>query len=493
MSRRQLAETVRSLDVVGPVSRALAQSPSSSNPISKLGMPEDSIFFDMFRHATVASTCGVFPSSFWSETVMQLAHTEPAIWHATLAVGAMHRRTEIMERGTEGLDEQSLVRRAETHYGKALSLAQDLTDEPKVAALATVLVSAACLLGRWPEMQKHLMAGLKLVSSKQDPAPSLRVVESTLMKLDLQAMTFSESSSPYPYETTAIAFPVTKFLALPLIQGVSYEELSAEIFGLLRTYMILDDDYLQGSVAYGPWLTTQNLFLRRLIHWENRMASFESKRPLRPSDETTRLCIRLWHVTARILIKATPIGGETRFDSLLGHFEYGIKTASAARKSISDSRLSSLSLEPGLVAPLWSMIHRCRHRALRHAGLAILANASRTEGMWSSHMTAPTIQAVVDVEEENLSPIELKDYVSTILSSPALELPWNIWSEPDLHIPTTLTWDDMPAIPEEHRVKDILGLVGVNQSRVDIRLLMSTDPNVSSVKPGRVREVVVKF
>jgi hypothetical protein len=108
-------------------------------------------------------------------------------------------------------------------------------------------------------------------------------------------------------------------------------------------------------------------------------------------------------------------------------------------------------------------------------------------------MTAPTIKAVVDVEEENLSPVELNDYVSTILSSPALELPWTIWSKPDLHIPTTLTWDDTPVIPEEHRVKDILGLIGVNQSRVDIRLLMSTDPSVSSIKPGPVREVVVEF
>jgi cholestenol delta-isomerase len=493
MSRRQLAETVRSLDVVGPVSRALAQCPLSSNPVSKSVTPDDSIFFDLFRHATVVSTCGIFPSSFWSETVMQLAHNEPAIWHAILAIGALHRRKNLLEGNTGGLDEQSLARRAETHYGKALGLAQDLTDELKVATLATILVSAACLLGRWPEMHKHLMAGLKIVSSKQDPAPSLRVVGSTLMKLDLQAMTFSESSSPYPYEMTVIAFPVAKFLALPLIQGVSYEELIAEMFGLLRTYMILDDDYLQGGVAYGPWLTTQNSFLRRLIHWENRMASFESTHPPRPSDEATRLCIRLWHVTARTLIRATPIGGETRFDSLLGHFEYGIKIALAVSESMRGSRMSSLSLEPGLVAPLWSVIHRCRHRLLRRAALAILENTSRTEAMWSSRMAAPTIKALVDVEEEYLDPIESSDHISTILGSPSLTIPWNVWSKPDLHIPTTLTWDDMPVIPEDCRVKDVLGLMGVNQSRIDVRLLMSTDPTLNPLKPGLVREMAVDF
>jgi cholestenol delta-isomerase len=423
---------------------------------------------------------------------MQLAHDEPAIWHAILAIGALQRRTQLLEGNTGGLNEQSLVRRAETHYGKALGLAQDLTDELKAVTLATVLVSAACLLGRWPEMQQHLMAGLKIVSSKQDPAPSLRVVGSTLMKLDLQAMTFSESSSPYPYETTVIAFPVAKFLALPLIQGVSYEELSAEMFGLFRTYMILDDDYFQGTVDYGPWLTKQNSFLRRLVHWENRMACFESTHPPRHSDETTRLCIRLWHVTARILITATPIGGETRFDSLLGHFEYGIKIASAVRESMS-RRVSSLSLEPGLVAPLWSIVHRCRHRVLRRAGLAILRNTRRTEAMWSSRMAAPTLQALTDVEEEYLSPFEASDETSTILNSPPMNIPWHVWSKPNLHIPTTLTWEDMPIIPEECRVKDVLGLMGVNQSRIDIRLLMSTDPSISPCKPGPVREVVVEF
>ncbi|KAL4724353.1 hypothetical protein ACLX1H_008967 [Fusarium chlamydosporum] len=410
MPRRQLAEIVRSLDVIGPVSRALAQNPSASHPMSKPVTSDDTAFFDLFRNATVNGTCSIFPSSFWSETVIQMAHSESAIWHATLAIAALHKRLERLKEGADSINDQSLISRAETHYAKALALAQDLNADLQVTTLAILLLSAACLLERWPEMQMHLMAGLKIVSSKRQQNPGLRAMESTLMRLDLQAMTFSESSSLYPYEVTVTAFPVAQYLSLPLIEGNSYEELSSEMFGLFRAYMILDEDYLQGSSPCGPWLTSQNCFLRRLAHWESRMAAFESTHPPIASDEATRLCIRLWHVTARALIRATPTGGERRYDSLLGYFEYGIKIALAARESMRGTHIPSLSLEPGIVVPLWSMIHRCRHQGVRHAALAILQDCSRTEAMWKGRMAAAIIKAVVDVEEEMTDSIQSAGY-----------------------------------------------------------------------------------
>ncbi|KAF5656482.1 hypothetical protein FHETE_10977 [Fusarium heterosporum] len=481
MSRRKLADTVRKLDVISPVSRALTKSPTSSNPLSKPVTPDDSIFFDLFRHATVKSTCSVFPSTFWSETVMQIAHQEPAIWHATLAIAALHKSTQVPEG-----DEQSLAIRAETHYAKALGLARDITTSLGIATLSAVLVSAASLLGRWSEMQKHVMAGLRIVS--QQYAPNLRVVVSTLMKLDLQAMTFSESSSPYPYETTVAAFPVAQYLALPPVQGTSYEELSSEMFGLVRSYMILGDNYIRGNVAYGPWLTSREMFFRRLAHWELTMAYFESTHPPSPKIELTRLCIRLWHVTARILMRATPIGGETRFDSLLGYFEYGVKVASAAKECMRKTEKNSFSLESALVAPLWLLIHRCRHLGLRHAALKLLQDINRTEAMWKSQLAAAAMKALVDVEEECLH----TKRIPILLNGLPLNVPWHIWARPGVNIPTTLSWENVPVIPEEHRVKDLLGLMSVHQSRVDIRLLMSAD-TVDSAELGPVREITVEI
>ncbi|KAF4987886.1 hypothetical protein FGRMN_10098 [Fusarium graminum] len=481
MSRRKLADTVRKLDVIGPVSRALTKSPSSSNPLSKSVTPDDSMFFDLFRHATVKSTCSAFPSTFWSEAVMQVAHQEPAIWHATLAIAALHKRTQVPEG-----DGQSLAIRAETHYGKALGLARDITTSLGIATLSTVLVSAASLLGRWSEMQKHLMAGLRIVS--QYYTPNLRVVASTLMKLDLQAMTFSESSSPYPYETAVSAFPVAQYLALPPVQGTSYEELSSEMFGLLRTYMILGDNYIRGNVAYGPWLTSREIFFRRLAHWELTMASFESTHPPSPENELTRLCIRLWHVTARILMRATPIGGEMRFDSLLGYFEYGVKVALAAKECMRKAEGNFFSLESALVAPLWLLIHRCRHHGLRHAALKILQDINRTEAMWKSKLAAAALKALVDVEEECIG----TQPIPIALNGPLLNVPWQVWSKPGVNILTTLSWSDVPIIPEERRVKDLLGLMSVHQSRVNIRLLISAN-TVDSAMLGAVRKITVEI
>ena len=54
----------------------------------------ESRFFDYFRRRTVPMTGKLLESHFWTKLVLQLAHEEPAIKHAVLALGALHRRFE---------------------------------------------------------------------------------------------------------------------------------------------------------------------------------------------------------------------------------------------------------------------------------------------------------------------------------------------------------------------------------------------------------------
>lgn len=490
MSRRQLAETVRNLNVVGPVSRALTQRASTSNPASRPVSPEDNVYFDLFQHATVPATCNLFSSTFWTETVLQMAHEEPAIWHSTLAIAALHRRTDALAESKNPHHEQALVRRAEAHYAKALTLSQDLISDVKVATLSALLISASSLLGRWGEMQKHIMAGLKIVARRPESTPGLQSIEQTLLRLDLLAMTFSESSAPYPYHLTAAAFPVEHFLTLPRVEGTSYEELMCEMFGLFRTFMILDNSFIRGKDSYGPWSTVHGSFLRRLAHWESKMAEFETARRPTSNDERTRLSIRLWHVLVRILVRASN-GPETRYDPLLGYFEYATKIAAAIIELSREGNTSCLSLEPGLIVPLWAIIHRCRHRWLRHAALDLLHEYNRVESMWKSSLAAAAIGTLVNVEEESLSPMQPASPMTALLKDAPLTIPWSRWSKPDFDIPTSLSWADVPMIPETSRVKDLLGLVSSNLSGVEICLLMCADPAVSSSQPGTIREVSV--
>ncbi|KAM5346205.1 hypothetical protein ACJ41O_009210 [Fusarium nematophilum] len=488
MPRRQLAKVVKTLSVVGPVSRALTSSPSSSNPVSRPVSPNDTIYFDLFRYATVPGTCSVFPSGFWQEGFLQMAHGEPAVWHAAVALGTLHQR---MEGLSLKQNDETLVKRAMAHYGKAMALAKDLDSPAQVVTLSIALVAAASMLGWWSEMQTHVMAGLRIVARDGTDTSGLGSLMGSLMRIDVLAMTFSDSSSPYPYAESTSVFTTERFLMTPSPEEISYEELSSEFFGIVRTFLLLDDGILSGNVPHGPWLTKFDALVRRVSLWESRMAGLEASRQPTHREQTTSLSLRLYHIILRTFLRSTSFGHETRYDDLLGYFEYAIRLAATLQERMRTGALNTvgLSLEPGIIVPLWVVIHRCRHYKLRHAALKILTEVNRVEGMWRSDATAAVLGTLAKVEEETLGVVDADVYTPTLLDASSLSVPWSSWSRPIFDLPTTVSWDDVPLIPEEKRVKEILGVF--TEGCVQIQLLMC--PNNDEEPYGGVREFSVKF
>lgn len=491
MPRRQLAETVRTLSVLGPVSRALTSSPTSANPLSAQVSPDDAIYFDLFRHGTVPSTCSFFPSDFWTENIMQLSHSEPAFWHVTVALGVLHQRAELLVIAKKK-DDETLTRRAEAHYGKAMALAKDLESNVKVATLSIALVAAASLLNRLSEMQKHILAGLKIASQQGAARHSTyHMLQGSLMRTDLQAMSFSPSDSPYPYEDSEASYAVDQFLTSPPPPGTSLEQLSSEFFGMARSYFLLDDGLLSGSVPYGPWITKFDGFLRRLVQWESKMEHYEASHQLTPAEQTVAMSLRLYHIMYRLLMRAGPLGPESRYDDALGFFEYAVRLAATVVARTRNVNTVGLSLEPGVIIPMWMAIHRCRHYSLRHAALRVMKEAQRVEGMWRSDAVAVIMGSLVATEEESLGPITAAAYDPAQLEFASLDIPWRAWSRPSFDIPASISWSDVPMIPENKRVRELLGTPKMSERRVHIRLLMC--PESTEDVFGGIRDYIINF
>lgn len=484
ISRRQLTQMAQDLDIVGPLSRAFVQQ--RPVPVS----PDEGSYFDFFRYATVPGTCHLFPSSFWQEKVMQLAHSEPAIWHATAALGALHQRSEVVMQSI-GSHEMALLNQGLGHYGQAMALAKGLDSPTKVAVLSLALVAIASLLERWPEMHTHIMACFKIIKEHEAHTPSFKGLLGSLMRSDLHAMTFNDSQSPYPYEESSSVFGASRFLASPPIEGNSYEELASELFALGRASFLLDDGTLSANALYGPWMTNLDAFLRRFALWEAKMGDFERTHSS-DSELTTRLSLRLYHVTFRTVLRGTSFGPETRFDSLLGYFEYAVRLVMCLRRKLATTKVIGLSLEPGVIVPLWIVCQRCRHPSLRRAALKLLGEANRVEGVWPSDGAAAVMKAVAALEEESLGPIDAEPFAPPDSGASFLpDVPWIIWSKPQFDMPTTLSWANVPVIPETMRVRDILGSKRVADRQVDLRLLMSSG---NSAEPyGMPVELTVSY
>lgn len=64
--------------------------------------PNDGRYFELFRERTANELSGFFDSSFWTHSVLQECHTEEAIRHSVVALGALYKTLEKMTESPPG-------------------------------------------------------------------------------------------------------------------------------------------------------------------------------------------------------------------------------------------------------------------------------------------------------------------------------------------------------------------------------------------------------
>ncbi|TPX09641.1 uncharacterized protein E0L32_009114 [Thyridium curvatum] len=123
--------------------------PSAGLPFSE----QDGLYFSLFRSHTANELSGFFDNVFWSRIVMQECHSEPAIRHAVVALGALYKT---LEKATESppsspTDSGLLMDSAHRHwevalkqYSKALE-ASISASRQDVGAHRTVLMASVLL------------------------------------------------------------------------------------------------------------------------------------------------------------------------------------------------------------------------------------------------------------------------------------------------------------------------------------------------------------
>ncbi|KAK2127424.1 hypothetical protein NOF04DRAFT_1371352 [Fusarium oxysporum II5] len=308
-------EAARQMSVIGPISQALSQYPRDR---SRSATPTNLTLFDVFRTLTAPSTASFIPSQFWTRELLQLAHSEPAVWHATLALGALHQRHELFWQGHGYHSGEKLWSQANENYGRAITCARDVKDPTQLLALSLALLSVTNMMGRWSESQVHIMAGHRLLSQAGHSSETSGAAE-ILTRLDLMAMTFSDSSAPYPYKLAPRTVWIDEYMKTAEIE--SYGQAGNALFGMMRRLMMLSETTVAGDEeGAAKDLAMLHLTMKDLSSWEYKMAQFEKKHP-NPHDETGAVSIRLYHTMLRMFLSGGAFGPETRWDRFLGHYE----------------------------------------------------------------------------------------------------------------------------------------------------------------------------
>ena len=217
---------------------------------------------------------------------MQLSHVEPAIKHGLLALSTMHERFENTSPVfTSKSNDFAFVQymQAVKHSNELLRAhSQGRVDVEKVLIACIIFTCYENLAGNYRAANMHLRNGLLILNQhKRGVAPDVQTesqesIGNVLYRFDLQAMTFSDNTSPYDY---GFDNPPD----VPQIPDV-YRKTSCarnDLVGLMRCMM-----WVSGIANINPNATDNPVWLRIYTQivtlfdpWERAFDSYQRNMP----------------------------------------------------------------------------------------------------------------------------------------------------------------------------------------------------------------------
>ncbi|KXT02564.1 hypothetical protein AC578_10649 [Pseudocercospora eumusae] len=368
--------------------------------------------FDFFRARTVPACSGYFHDSVWDRLVLQLSHSEPAVRHAVNALGAIHEERSLRRSASRGGIDVSLVKTGFPilQYSKALNQMQDLLRAGTASLDVIILCSLLCihfeaLREAFVPAIMHVENAIQLLHSTGSPLDVRKINPSlvrAVMRMDLQSTMYLGSRVPGLPFFTASTDSVLPHTFHDLVQGRDLVNTwTSRIFHFTRTVADSYKFHEAGDIpleviAAAHDLEHQFLKLDTLL-WE-----FMHK-------PTVKLSIREQHglgmlrsrVKINRILAATCLYSEASvFDRYLDTFEEILTICMYIMGSDNaDYRLFSVSLDEGLIHPLFFLACQCREGRIRHQALAHLKKLPVRDGVWHVETTTRTAEMCIRFEE----------------------------------------------------------------------------------------------
>lgn len=344
--------------------------------------------------------------------MLQLSHSEPAVRFAVNALGAIHEERSLRRSaGQEGID-VSLVKTGFPiqQYSKSLNQMQALLKSGTAPLDIIILCSLLCIhfealresfvpaLMHVENVIQLLQANYSLDARKINPS-----LVRAVMRMDLQGTLYLGSRIPGLAFYTASTDSILPSTLHDLTSGRDLVNTwTSRLFHFMRTE---SDDYkfkAPGNIPLEMFARAQELehtFMKLdALLWE-----FMHK-------PTVKLSIREQHglgmlrsrVKINRILSATCLYTEASvFDQYIQQFEdiltivlYIVGSDNA------DKRLFSVSLDEGLIHPLFFIATHCRDGRIRHQALEQLRRLPVRDGIWHAETNARTAEICINFEEE---------------------------------------------------------------------------------------------
>jgi hypothetical protein len=382
---------------------AIVQAPtpaSTPSPIScPVLLPGDWLgihFYNHFFNQTVhdMAISRRLDSDFWKTSFMGPSQDARCIWHATIALGAMHWMFITPSMQQDG----SLARFATIQYNEAISELMRITHQVDKSPASSSTVLTCCFLfvlleslrGNYSEALRHLDSGAKIITSNSTSMPSS-------LALKQLAASFHAITSQLSFFADDRLFPDLTGFMVPMKK---YENSTSKLRDLDEAEDVLNslDDVLNSmecdtvcevmseAECEGEWES-----LRKRVHtWSTEFGELVKKIPRQSEDKNTRKRIlnlklqqRLWELLVDHDVPHDPnchspppaprITSE-ECNELLDMVEVLWK----------DTSQPSFALKTDLITAVYQFYVFCPDPVVRQRIIALLRSRRRREIIWDS-------------------------------------------------------------------------------------------------------------
>ncbi|KIH91206.1 hypothetical protein SPBR_01651 [Sporothrix brasiliensis 5110] len=384
--------------------------------------------FQFFTHTGVSSLASCTDIDFWTRLVPQLAHADAAIYHASVAVGALLMgahdavagrafRAQLtafaIERQNRAI--QSTVRGLDAHRRRPA--------EADVMTLV-LLFCIEALQGREHQALTLCQRGILALATAHTMHAMPAGLAALLDRIRLQCRMFNAGSAVD--ESPRLKQAMARLLAGPprapfASLDAARDEQAVLIAGVQHMVAARWGGLSDGSTDAGksgkngvqsPALDAA------LLGWRARFDRYWASphacaRTPEPGTERVASLLRLRYLIARVWMADGPDRSEMAYDD---HVEVFAGIAAEAERCLGvcgqadpveqippmHAKPTPFTFEMGLIPPLYWALLRCRQPLLRRRLLALLRQAPAQEGLWSRDIMVQVARAVMAYEEASL-------------------------------------------------------------------------------------------
>lgn len=400
--------------------------------------PDEQLYLDWFYIRTVPKIPGMFPHGFWSTLLRQASVTEPAVFHATLALSSAHKTTrgdDKVKNDTEIAAEKDgfMIR----NYSKAIRhLQPHLAAKGRASTRITLIACAifTCLeflRGNFRTAQTHLKSGLRVLresyGDEQNGAVILRATDATdqwivetFHRLHVQVALFHRShrrpslilhQQQQHHHLSSLTPLSPKFHSLKKawinLNHILYKILALR--GPIPAHQVSTPSPANPGTRNTSSLPQQQHLQASLTRWHTTYHA--SKPHLDPHEPTLVIDAMMKNFfSLASLLCATALASELAFDAHTPTFLAILSNSIHLWTSRPPSRtcdragfnMAHSIVDFGWVPPLYYTAVKCRVRRVRLHAARLLESTLHREGIWDCRIMSRVMRRVMEIEDEGL-------------------------------------------------------------------------------------------